>query len=89
LLLLRTSLKQGELNDLNEHISKLTEKNSSIAQRLQRLCETKENNLSKACNDYRIYTKQLGSQSFLEKDDLLDEMTSLKREKEEQLKSKF
>jgi hypothetical protein len=82
-------LKQDELKDLNEHINKLTEKNLTLTQRLQRLRETNENNMSKACNDYRNYTKQPDSRSFVEKDDLLSQITQQKREQEQQLKSKF
>jgi hypothetical protein len=50
------------------------QKHKALTDRLSRLRETKNNQLKKTCDDYRLYNKTKNEEKFVTDDDVIDEL---------------
>ncbi|CAF0728239.1 unnamed protein product [Brachionus calyciflorus] len=73
----KINLKEKELQEANEELNKLVERNFYLKERNDRLNQAKEQNIRKALQDYKNYTNEINSRKRCERDDVLCELKNL------------
>jgi hypothetical protein len=70
-------VKEQELTEAKEELTKLLEANRSLKERNERLHESKGNQMNKASSEYKNYRKDLNARTECTKDDVLAELKDL------------